>query len=170
MVDVEGVRQVFTLSSERNGEQRLVSALGRFADGRMDALHVSLPPGRAMDRVSRQLVIEGVVPRKIARDPMLPPGHVVAIRYVAIVAPCPALDLTGAAFGENNTRPGFGCATAADLSAQAADPADLLGNAASPPPDPERAAVPVARWRGFVGDTGSSSTQSATPSLSAVGH
>jgi pilus assembly protein CpaD len=169
VVGVEGVRQVFALPGGRDGEQHLVAALSGFVDGRLDALHVSLPPGAAMDEVSRRLVIEGVLPRKLARDPMLPPGQAVAVRYVAVVAPCPPLDLTGAAFGENDTRPGFGCATTADLAAQAADPADLLGNDAAPSPDPERAAVPVARWRGFVDAAGSSSAQPATSSLNAIG-
>ena len=163
------MRQVFTLPGGRGGEQRLAAALSRFVDGRMDALHVSLPPGGAMDRVSRLLVIEGVLPRKLTRDPALSPSQAVAVRYVAVVAPCPALNLTGGAFGENDTRPGFGCATTADLAAQAADPTDLLGNAASPSPDPERAAVPVTRWRGFVGGDGGGSAQSAAPSLSAGG-
>jgi pilus assembly protein CpaD len=175
VVEVEGVRQVFSLPAGRDGEQRLVSALSRFVDGRMDALHVSLPPGAAMDRVSRHLVTEGVLPRKLARDPMLPPGEAVAVRYVAVVAPCPVLDITGGAFGANNTRPGFGCSTAADLAAQTADPADLLGNAASPPSDPERAVLPVARWRGFAnsgdsGGSGGSSVQSTTSSVGTIGH
>ena len=169
VVEVQGVRQSFAAPPGGRDTAGLVAALRTFADGRMDALHVTLPSGPAMDRLAWQLQGEGVLPRKITRDVQLASRTVVATRYIASVAPCPALDFRGAYISRNATRPGFGCATLADLAAQATDPADLLGNAASPSPDPERAAVPVTRWRGFVGGDGGGSAQSAAPSLSAGG-
>ena len=149
MVEVEGVRQVFALP--RGGEaQPVVARLRLFAGNRMDALHVALPPGPATDRLAGQLVLAGVMPRKIRRDPLLAATReIVAIRYIAVVPPCPALNLSGGAFGTNYTRPGFGCALLADLAAQTSDPADLLGNDAAPAPYADRAATPVARWLGF---------------------
>jgi type IV pilus biogenesis protein CpaD/CtpE len=150
VAEVEGVHQVFAARST----PRLMAALDRFMGGRMDALHVALPPGPAMDRLAWQLRVAGVLPRKIRRDRLVAPGTVVAERYVAVVAPCPALDFSGATFDGNATRPGFGCATLADLAAQTSDPADLLGNDAAIAPDAERAALPVARWRGFASGGG----------------
>ena len=169
VVDVEGVRQVFALPPGDRGDQRLIETLRSFAGGRMDALHVALPPGPAMAGLAWQLQLAGVMPRKIRRDPLLATAReVVAVRYIALVPPCPALDLTGGAFGANYTRPGFGCALLADLAAQTSDPADLLGNDAAPTPYGDRAATPVARWLGFT--TGAAagaaapSTQGAAPS------
>ena len=151
VVEVEGVRQVFALPpGGQDGQQRLVATLQGFVGGRMDALHVTLPPGPAMDRLAWRFRLAGVMPRKIRRDPMLGAAReIVAVRYVARVPPCPALDITGAAFGTNYTRPGFGCAYLADFAAQVSDPADLLGNDAAPTPYADRAATPVARWLGF---------------------
>ena len=177
VVEVEGVRQAFTAFPGGRDAGRLVAALRTFAGGRMDALHVALPPGPAMDRLAWQLQGEGVLPRKVTRDGHLAPLTVVATRYIASVAPCPALDFRGASISGNATRPGYGCATLADIAAQVSDPADLLGNDAAAPDDPERAAIPVARWRGFAGGdggssagSGSNSAQSATSALSVIGH
>lgn len=166
VVEVEGVRQVFAATGSTPG---LVAALQRFAGGRMDALHVALPPGPAMDRLAWQLHVAGVLPRKMRRDPLVARSTVVATRYVASVAPCPALDFSGATFDGNHTRPGFGCATLADLAAQASDPADLLGNDAVLPPDAERAAIPVARWRGFTAESGAGAGGAASSSASGAG-
>jgi pilus biogenesis lipoprotein CpaD len=158
LVEVQGVRQAYAVlrSGPSPAEaQRLTAELRDFVGSRMDALHMVLPPGPAMDRFAAQLVLDGVIPRKIRRDPRLARAgyrggaEIVAERYVATVAPCPALDLAGAAFGPNPTRPGFGCADVADFAAQTSDPADLLGSGASPPSDAARAAAPVALWRGF---------------------
>ena len=150
VVDIQGVREVFAAGNT----PRLIAALQRFTDGRMDALHVALPLGAASDRLAWQLHLAGALPRKITRDGRVAPGTVVATRYVASVAPCPALDFSGATLDGNHTRPGFGCASLADFAAQTSDPADLLGNDAAISPDPERAATPVARWRGFADDSG----------------
>lgn len=150
-VEVTPVRRVF--AAPRGGDPgRLIAELSGFAGGRMDALHVALPPGAAGERLAWQLHLAGVLPRKIARgDWRVAPGTVVATRYVASVAPCPELDFSGATFDGNATRPGYGCASLATFAAQAADPADLLGNDAAIAPDPERAALPVSRWRSFSG-------------------
>ncbi len=155
VVEIEGVRQVFALPpGGQAGEQRLIVALHGFAGGRMDALHVALPPGPAMDRLAWRLRLAGVIPRKIRRDPaLIGTREIVAERYIALVAPCPALNLTGGAFGANTTRPGFGCAVVADLAAQTSDPADLLGNDAMPAPYADRAITPVTRWLGFSSGT-----------------
>ncbi len=150
VVDIQGVREVFAARNAPN----LIAALQRFTGGRMDALHVALPPGAASDRLAWQLHLAGALPRKITRDGRVAPGTVVATRYVASVAPCPALDFSGATLDGNSTRPGFGCASLADFAAQASDPADLLGNDAAISPDSERAATPVTRWRGFTADSG----------------
>ena len=153
--EVRAVRKNFAVPGDPSDEEagRLVAALRAFAGpGRMDALHVSLPSGPGMDGLAWRLVLEGVVPRKIRRNSRFAgTGRIVAERYLALVPPCPALDLVGGAFGPNATRPGFGCASQASFAAQAADPADLLGSDAAPPTDPERAALPVARWRGGEG-------------------
>lgn len=161
-VQIEPVRQIFPVRLHGRGgmpragdTSRLIAELGQFVNGRMDALHVALPPGRAMDGIAWQLQLHGVLRRKIRRDAALlwagrrGEAEIAATRYVALVPPCPALDLTGAAFGSNHTRMGFGCATLADEAAQISDPADLLGNDAVVSPDPERAALPVAQWRAF---------------------
>ncbi len=156
--EVRAVRRAFAVPGNPSDDEagRLVAALRAFAGpGRMDALHVSLPPGPGMEGLASQLLLEGVVPRKIRRDPRLAGrGRIVAERYLALVQPCPALDFVGAAFGPNATRPGFGCASQATFAAQTADPADLLGSNAAQPTDPERAALPVARWRGGGGGEG----------------
>ena len=155
VVQVEGVRQLFALP-DREQMQPLLAQLRQFAGGRMDALHVALPPGPSMARLAWQLQLAGVMPRKIRRDPLLAgSGEIAAVRYVALVPPCPALNLAGAAFGANDTRPGFGCALVADPAAQTSDPADLLGNDAAPAPYADRAAAPVARWLAFGAGAGS---------------
>lgn len=174
-VQIEPVRQVFPVRLHgRSGTPlageaaRVIAQLGTFVNGRMDALHVALPPGRAMDGIAWQLQLHGVLPRKIRRDDALlssgPPGEaeIAATRYVAFVPPCPALNLTGAALGSNHTRIGFGCATLADEAAQISDPADLLGNDSVASPDPERAALPVARWRAFTEPKGPTGPLTAT--------
>ncbi len=166
MVDVEGVRQVFALPPGGRGDQRLVETLRSFAGGRMDALHVALPPGPAMAGLAWQLQLAGVMPRKIRRDPLLAAAReIVAVRYIALVPPCPALDLTGGAFGTNYTRPGFGCALLADLAAQTSDPADLLVNDAAPTPYADRAAMPVARWLGFAAGSAAGAGGGSAPAL-----
>ncbi len=171
VVEVEGVRQVFALPpGGQAGEQRLIAMLRGFAGGRMDALHVALPPGPAMDRLAWRLRLAGVMPRKTRRDPALAgTREIVAERYVALVAPCPTLDLTGGAFGANTTRPGFGCAVAADLAAQTSDPADLIGNDAMPAPYADRATTPVTRWLGFSSGTTAGASAPSTQGASSGG-
>ena len=171
VVEVEGVRQVFALPpGGQVGEQRLVAKLQGFAGGRMDALHVDLPPGPTMDRLAWRLRLAGVMPRKVRRDPRLAGAReIVAVRYIALVPPCPALDLTGGAFGANTTRPGFGCAVLADLAAQTSDPADLLGNDATPAPYADRATTPVTRWLGFTSGAGAGASAPSTQGASSGG-
>lgn len=139
-ITVQRVSQVFPLGP--GGSARLIPALSAFAGGRMDALHLALPPGSHALRT--ELVVAGVRPRKMRTGL---PGEVLAERYLALVPPCPSLELSGAAFGDNLTRPGFGCASLANFAAETSDPSDLLGNASAEPPDARRSELPVARWR-----------------------
>jgi pilus assembly protein CpaD len=140
------VVRVQTRLSLAAGAQPLMAQLSVFVGGRMDALHLAVPPGA--DALVRRLELAGVRPRKIRRG--TEPGVVVAERYLATVPPCSGLDLAGATFGRNDPTPGLGCATLANMAADASDPADLLGNAAVEPPDPDRAVLPVARYRAFA--------------------
>ena len=142
----------FTLplpSSEAEAGQ-LVTSLRRFASGRMDSLHLVLPE-HAGDGLVDRLVLAGVRPRKIERTPGLAAdGLVVAARYVVAPDGCPARNFTGFSLGGNAAPRGLGCTVRSNWAAQAADPADLLGNAATPNPDPDRATIPVARFRAFA--------------------
>ena len=131
-----------TQDGRAHSEAGLIAALTTFAGGRMDALHVALPPGHA--HLREQLVIAGVRPRKLRTGPG---PDLVAERYIASVPPCPGLTISADGFGPNTPRPGFGCATLANLAADTSDPADLLGNDSAEPPDSRRAARPVSRWR-----------------------
>ncbi len=140
-ITVSRVTRSFPIDPRRT--QVLIAALDAFVAGRMDALHVALPGHAASLRDA--LIVAGVRPRKIRTG--APPGTLLAERYLATVPPCPPLDLEAAGFGDNPTRPGFGCATLANVAAETSDPADLLGNTAASNPDSQRAALPVAAWR-----------------------
>ncbi len=147
-ITVTRVQHILPMPARGGNGRAALAAMSEFMGGRMDALHAAVPYGRAGDALVEQMVLAGVRPRKIRRGGG--PGAVTAERYLASVPSCPGLDLIGATFGSNRQPPGFGCASLANVAADAADPADLLGNAAVERSDPERAAAPVARYRGFA--------------------
>lgn len=141
-ITVTRIARVFPLPGHNH--HSLIQALTVFAEGRMDALHVAVPPGQAQRQLTSELIVAGVRPRKIRPGSY---GEILAERYIATVPPCPPLNVYGTGFGANDTRPGFGCATLANIAAETSDPADLLGNAAAQSPDAQRAAIAVQRYR-----------------------
>lgn len=149
VIEIEAVRTAFALPRGRGPRgtppPALLDDLRRFGGGGLEGLHLRLPAGLP-PAFAAALVRQGVSPRKIAQD--APPGQVLATRYLAHPPSCAGGPLRdAAAWGENASDPHLGCALLVNLAATAVDPADLLHNAAVAPSDPDRAALPVARFR-----------------------
>lgn len=161
-IAVEVVRRPVRVATGPDGRpsaqevRRVVAELQRFVGGNLGALHLYLPDATTGAAVlAEALVPLGVNPRKLRTTlPRAGTGRhgftAVAERFVAHAPACPSVDLAGAAFGPNEPRAGLRCTGLANLAAQVSDPADLLLNGAVAPPDPERATMPVARYRGTV--------------------
>jgi pilus assembly protein CpaD len=163
--------ETHVLMLQSSGEsRRLAGFLWAASQGRLDAVHVTVvgPYAGLRHAVIRSVRAVGVEPRKI-REAHGPAGsggavRVVAVRYHARPPVCPPLLATGPSFNENDVEPTLGCADLANLALQVNDPKDLLVNAAVPPGDGERAAIPVTRYRLFGSGPGGGTSGGASAS------
>lgn len=163
---VQPTSHTLLLSSSSGGaltaadRRRLQDFIYTASHGRLDAIHVDvigIDP-RARYAVARSAIRMGVTPFKVkelnapADERYRFAVRVVAVRYTALAPGCPSLEIT-ASPNDNHFEPTLGCSNLSNLAATVNDPRDLLVSTAVPPSDGERAAIPVARHRGFSGNT-----------------
>jgi pilus assembly protein CpaD len=146
-VDVGGRARPMHFGDKR----RLRGSLMEVSGGRIDAVHLSVyGPKGAARALAHAAHTAGVEASKIRLYPG-PRLRVTATVHRALPPVCPDLKVVGPPVGDNDFEPTLGCSDLSNLAAMVNDPLDLIGNAATPPADGERAALNVSRYRAGSG-------------------